>query len=388
MATTGSVARPAAVRGDRRLWVLAGAALLILLLLAFSDEGSWAAPGGQAPRQTITTQVNGHVNLQGRPACPHASWIITLHMALYNDENPSTPYLTQDVTTNACGDFIIPNVGVGLNNITVKGTHTLRLRKNAVWANDVRYDPATYVNFGTLLDGDANDDNTVNAIDSAIMATSYWKGPANPGFDPRADFNEDDYIDARDASLLATNYWRTGSTLLGTAITTPRLADVGADIALLPPNAQVAPGEVFTLTVTVDPHGEAIQAADVFIQFNPALLQVVDGNGQPADAVQPIYDDLSMLLANRVDNTNGIIAYAAMEITPYVPTGTLCLFKIPLRAYAPSGPQGTTLDFLFDEANQRVTLLAREGYDVTQDNYPATVEIASPFMLVLPQMHR
>ena len=373
---------------SRRRPILLGVALLALLALALASQASWAAPSEEAPRQTITTQVDGHVTLQGRSACPNASWVVTLHVALYSDENPSTPYLTQDVTTDTCGDFVIPSVGVGTNNIVVKGTHTLSLRKNNVWANDVRYGAATYVDFGTLLEGDASDDNNVNAIDSAIMATSYWKRSTAADFDGRADFNEDDYIDARDASLLATNYWRTGSTLLSTATTTPQTLPEGADIAFSPLTAQVAPGDIFTLTVTVATHGNDVQAADVFIQFNPALLQVVDDDGQPTDTVKPIYDSLNMVLANRVDNANGIIAYAAMEITPYVPTDTLRLFDIPLRACAPSGAEGTALTFLFDQDNGRVTLLTQEGYDIIQNNYPATIDITSPFMLVLPQMYQ
>ena len=153
-----------------------------------------------------------------------------------------------------------------------------------------------------------------------------------------------------------------------------------------PFSSTVSAGDLFTLTVEADSDGRMIQAADVFIRFDPGFLRVVDGAGQAAGGVVPVTDDLSMVLRNMVDNAEGLIAYAVMETQPYTPTQNLTLFAIPLRALWPTGSGGapTELAFLFDQGTRQVTQLAVAGYDVLRRGRSGMVYIAPGEGLALP----
>jgi len=188
---------------------LAGIVLAVVLLCLVVGNSIWASPAQVDPRKTVTSNdVTGHVNLQGRPNPPAASRVITLEVRVYSVLTPTIPYSTVVRTTDQYGNFDLSGIGVGLNNITVKGIHTLRLRKNNV---EVLASGPTIIDFATLLEGDANNDNKVNAQDAAILGTAYWGVRPDAPYDPRADFNDNGRIDARDASLLATNYWLQGA---------------------------------------------------------------------------------------------------------------------------------------------------------------------------------
>jgi hypothetical protein len=63
----------------------------------------------------------------------------------------------------------------------------------------------TDVDFGTLWEGDANDDNYVNITDFSLLATGFY-----PQYDERADFNEDGLVNITDFSLLASNFGMNG----------------------------------------------------------------------------------------------------------------------------------------------------------------------------------
>jgi hypothetical protein len=184
---------------SRRLLLLAGLLLGVCLLCLLLGRPSWALPGQSELRKTINTQ-KGHVDFQH---CTGQQVVLKI----YYPVGSTVPMTQTTVIPDINGDFFFPDIAVDTYDISVKGAHTLRVLKTNVAITD----PPTTINFGTLLEGDANGDNTVNAIDASIMATSYWKSQGQPGYDARADFYCDNQIDARDASLLATNYWQTGA---------------------------------------------------------------------------------------------------------------------------------------------------------------------------------
>jgi hypothetical protein len=197
-------------RSQRARWpILAGIIVAVVLLCLLVGSGTWASPAQVDPRKTITSNdVTVHVGLQGRPAAPAATWVISVEVKVYSVLTPTTPYSTVMRTTDQYGNFDLSGIGVGLNNITVKGIHTLRLLKSDI---DVAASGPTNIDMGTLLEGDANNDNKVNAADAAILGTAYWGMRPSAPYDARADFNNNGRIDARDSSLMATNYWLTGA---------------------------------------------------------------------------------------------------------------------------------------------------------------------------------
>jgi hypothetical protein len=160
-----------------------------------SVTGNYAATYGQ------TTTITGTVVLQGRPAAPNAQWSVPVKVELYTTGNP-TPIETYTATTNNNGQFTITGVPTGTFNIKVKSSHTLA----RVLTDQVLVLPNNTINFGTLLEGDANDDNSVDLLDFSILLATYNKFLGNAGYDPRADFNNDDAVDLLDFSLLLPNY--------------------------------------------------------------------------------------------------------------------------------------------------------------------------------------
>lgn len=195
---------------SRARWpLLAGLILAVAVLCLVVGSATWASPAQVDPRKTITSNsVTGHVKLQGRPAPPADNWVIRLEVEVYSVLTPTVPYSTVVRYTNRYGDFDLSGIGVGLNQIRIKGLHTLRLRMNDI--NVLPNDEPTIIQFEVLLEGDANNDNKVNAQDAAILGTAYWERLGSTDYDARADFNDNGVIDARDSSLMSSNYWLTG----------------------------------------------------------------------------------------------------------------------------------------------------------------------------------
>ncbi|MBL7758113.1 MAG: hypothetical protein JNL59_11995, partial [Chitinophagaceae bacterium] len=146
--------------------------------------------------------INGSVTLQGRPAAPNARWEVPLKVDLYANGNTTTPVMSYNVTTDQSGNFSIPNVPAGTYTIAVKNSHTLK----RVLSGQVLAEGANALNFGLLLEGDANNNNFVSATDFSILLNSFNKASTDAGFDTRADFNKDGFVSALDFSLLLNNF--------------------------------------------------------------------------------------------------------------------------------------------------------------------------------------
>lgn len=151
------------------------------------------------------TTINGQVTLQGRPAAPSSQWQIPLVIEVYVTGR-ATPLITYTTTTDANGHFNIGNVPVGAYNIGVKNAHTLRRVK----VNQNLLVGGNSIDFGVLLEGDANNDNSVDLLDFSILLNTYNKALGDPGYDARADFNGDDGTDLLDFSILLPNYNQDG----------------------------------------------------------------------------------------------------------------------------------------------------------------------------------
>jgi hypothetical protein len=150
--------------------------------------------------------INGSVTLQGRPAAPNAQWEVPLKVDIYANGNNTTPAYTYNITTDQSGNFTISNIPVGTYTIAVKNAHTLK----RVLADQVLVVGANALNFGTLLEGDVNGNNVINALDFGQVIASYLKGTGDPAFNPNADFNKTGTVNAIDFGLLIANYLTAG----------------------------------------------------------------------------------------------------------------------------------------------------------------------------------
>ncbi len=136
----------------------------------------------------------GSVMLQGRPPAPHPSWSVPLTVTIGT--------ASYSVTTDQRGSFGISGLTPGTYDIGVKNRHTLRNLRAGVTLTV----GTNTVSFGTLLEGDANNDNYVNISDFSLLRLGFA-----PGYDERVDFNEDGMVNISDFSLLAVNFGRQGS---------------------------------------------------------------------------------------------------------------------------------------------------------------------------------
>lgn len=91
-------------------------------------------------------------------------------------------------------------------------------------------------------------------------------------------------------------------------------------IFLDPPRIAVKPGEITPVSVKVDASGQPVDTVQVFLDFDPSLLQAVDDAGEPASKVSfgpVIYEgEWKQPLMNQVDNSAGRIAVAAGKGPP------------------------------------------------------------------------
>ncbi|MGQ9493536.1 MAG: hypothetical protein ACUVR2_07215 [Anaerolineae bacterium] len=154
--------------------------------------------GGQVePTLTPTTvpcTLRGHVTLQGRPTPPHVRWVTPLTVTV-----GSTEYA---VTTDTSGYFTVTEgLTPGTYDIRVKHAHTLRNVKRGVTLVAGQND----VDFGTLIEGDANNNNCVEMLDFVILRSKFGSTT-----DLRADFNQSGVVDMLDFVLLRVNFGRCG----------------------------------------------------------------------------------------------------------------------------------------------------------------------------------
>jgi hypothetical protein len=103
------------------------------------------------------------------------------------------------------GDFLVEGVPNGDYRLAVKGAKWLR-----------KVVPVSVDGNGTasivvsLLGGDANDDNTVDVLDLALLIQTFDSRNGDPNWDASADFNNDASVDVLDLNILICNFDRTG----------------------------------------------------------------------------------------------------------------------------------------------------------------------------------
>lgn len=288
--------------------------------------------------------ITGQATLEGRPAAPNAAWSIPLLLTLGQPGERGPAYALGMVSTQS-GAFAIPRVvAPGDYRVRLKGLHTLRNLLPTTLAGG-----ANTVNMETLLEGDAFGDNRVNGRDVSLLAAAFGKSQGQPGFDPRADFNEDDAVNAADLTLLRANLGRRGDILLGASaaaadLSAAELPDLAAllemsaaagpvALRVTPSAAQVAVGQIITLEVVAEAGMQAVDAVEVYLDYDSALLQAVDASGAPATAVQA-GTALPAVLLNRVNPAWGQIDFVASSAGAAAPSGQITIARLHFKALA------------------------------------------------------
>jgi hypothetical protein len=332
--------------------------------------------GGPTPTPTQTgtaSSIQGSVTLQrpGKPA-PDPSWQVPLTVKV-----GTIPYA---VTTDQSGNFTLSGLTPGTYDILVKNAHTLsNIRRNRILASG-----PNSINMGELKEGDANNDDTVNSSDFLLLRGSYFKSAGQPGFVDGADFNEDNLVNSSDFLLMRSSYFQSGPVQLSLALETGAESAVKArvsgtvGIAMEPALTTVSVGDQFDLDVRIDAGAEGVVVADVYINFEPSDLEVVEiRDGQ----------QLTMI-AKRYDNSTGTIDIAAGTLSTPV-TGTFVLATLRFRARAST--QGSTTAVVFSTTDPRGTVVKDESdHNLLGTPNDATVSIttATTYSIFLPSIMR
>ena len=170
---------------------------------------------------STASSLSGSVLLQGRPEPPDSSWMTPLVLSLHEPGAPGA-IASYVITTTNGGKWLLPGAPMGTFDVTLKGLHTLRNRFNGVQIAA----GVTDINMGTLLEGDASNDNVVNASDLSIYAMAAGKHAGDAGWDTRADFDNNGAVNDADLALLQANMGRSGDLIVN-----PELSPV---LSLLP----------------------------------------------------------------------------------------------------------------------------------------------------------
>ena len=113
-------------------------------------------------------------------------------------------YTFTENTTKSGSTAIVQTSGIlpGTYDISAVTSHCLTNVKNGV----VITAPLTAIDLGTLLEGNADDNDIINITDFGVLAASYGKSSGDSGYDARADFDRNGIINIADFGLLAANY--------------------------------------------------------------------------------------------------------------------------------------------------------------------------------------
>jgi hypothetical protein len=160
------------------------------------------------------------------PAGAAVSVSVTLQGDARSDAAWSIPLIVRFFTpgANVLGDvpiheFKLPTVRFADTDIAVceatgvtPGTYDIAIFAESTLMNVRRgvvvSPPSTFVDLGTLLEGDANQDDAIDLDECAILSAAWLASKDQPQYDLRADFDRNGLINAADLSLLAANWLR------------------------------------------------------------------------------------------------------------------------------------------------------------------------------------
>ena len=268
--------------------------------------------------------LNGSVDLE-RPGMtpPGANYSIPLTLSICSATSGGN-YAT---STDNSGNFSL-ELPAGVFDILIKNSHTL-----AIQALDVEILPGGstgLINFTTLAEGDANDDNTVTSLDFFILRDTYNKALGEDGYDARADFDENDMVTSNDFFLLRGHYNESGAECpvrsRGTLSENPEIitqkkiaAETSGQINLeMVPKTRITGEQEFEFWIRSD--NSSFNAVDLHLNFDPAAIDVSD--------IHDLLPSHWINMQTSIDNIKGYLDFAGVTFTESATDMLLCSVKI------------------------------------------------------------
>jgi hypothetical protein len=151
----------------------------------------------------LPSYIWGSITLQGRPSSDCIENVIQLIIRFIQD---GQVVYTAEISTSTKATFAT-TVPSGTYDICIKCARALSRRVNNVVLVPGE---ATPVGFGTLLEGDANNDDVINVLDMTLVGQAYETVPGDPYWNDACDFNRDGIVDDNDLALLESNFGQVG----------------------------------------------------------------------------------------------------------------------------------------------------------------------------------
>jgi hypothetical protein len=175
-----------------------------------SDNYDWGTNTNLDLTFTAGAVVDISTVLQGDGRPEPEGWQVPVTVGFFApDANVSvdTPIYEFNRTTSKSGGNAVCQVMVvsdGTYDMTVVSEHTLLNVKRDV----VITSPSTSVDMGTLLEGNANDDEVVDMFDLDDVAASWLQSKGDAAYDAGADFDRNESVNFCDFALMAANWLR------------------------------------------------------------------------------------------------------------------------------------------------------------------------------------
>ncbi|MDM8562110.1 cohesin domain-containing protein [Candidatus Marithioploca araucensis] len=313
------------------------------LLQVDPDQSSSTFGGEYLPQEADDTpvtieecnQLGCKVALQGRASPPDPSW--ETELKIYAEGNIYT------INTDNEGHCQLPKeLSEGDYSLCVKNSHTLANRIGppvAVNGDDM-------IDFGTLLEGDVNDDNKVFMDDFTLLLQSKDKCQGASGYNANANLNADNCVNTDDALLLKANYFKPKGNeepsicewdnSVTPSVLRSGVRDGGGTVTLrtAPIPSGLIAGTTFDVVVQVQANKQLAEGAAAYLNFDPEQLQVNH---------LTVGNTFDFVLQNEFDNTQGHINFAAGVWDNEVPKGLFTLVTINMTVLQVGGEE--TLSF-------------------------------------------
>jgi hypothetical protein len=160
---------------------------------------------------TIVAGINVDitVGLQGFNR-PDAAWQVPLNVKFFTpgaDVLSATAQYNFTLTAskvNSTAQVCCSCIQPGSYDVSIGSAHTLINVKRHITISLTSYQ----VDLGTLLEGNANNNEVINIVDFSILAGAYNKNNGEAGYNAMADFDGSGRVSMADFSLLSGNYTR------------------------------------------------------------------------------------------------------------------------------------------------------------------------------------
>ena len=157
---------------------------------------------------TLTGTLQGQVNFTTSRGAPGTDrWVEPFVVKLFQPGNFNNVLWAGNATTNNTGVFTITDVVATTYDIGIKNCTCLsKVVTNVTVING----NITVVNFGTLREGDSNNDDYITISDRTLLYGGWGTGEGDPGWRPNCDFNRDGYLTVADRTLMYVNWGQKG----------------------------------------------------------------------------------------------------------------------------------------------------------------------------------